>query len=127
MWHSLQGRVHAVDVEGDITFVAENQVGFIVLVAAAFADRAVQTTPALLQDDFGNSHIDTMRMVALATLCAHDESTLEIVPEGTAHDADVLLEGEVVLAADTDHLVLLLDGIIRACGVSLRTLEIRVN
>jgi hypothetical protein len=41
-------------MEGDITFVAEDEVGLVVLVAAALANRALKAPPALLKDHFGH-------------------------------------------------------------------------
>ena len=75
----LQGRVGAVDVVGDVAVVTKDEICFIVFFATSFANSAIKTPPAFLKNDFSHFDIDTMRMIALSTLCATDEPSLKIV------------------------------------------------
>ena len=63
-----------------------------------------------------------MRMIALAALSANDESAFEVVSDGAAHDAEVLLEHEVVLNGRADHLVVVLYVFLHS-RLRLRTLQ----
>jgi hypothetical protein len=66
----LQGRIHAINMIGNITFVTKDQIGLVMLEAAAFAHSAVQTPPAFLKDDLSDPHVDAVGVVALPTLGA---------------------------------------------------------
>ena len=63
-----QGRVSAVDVVRDVAVIAEDQVGLVVLLAAALAHGSVQASPALLEDHLGHLDIDAVGMITLTTL-----------------------------------------------------------
>ena len=67
-------------------------------------------------------YANTMRMVTLAALCADDESALEVVSDGAAHDAEVLLQHEVVVNRSANHLVVVLHVLLHS-GLRLRPLR----
>lgn len=55
--HIGEGRIHAVDVVGNVTVVTEQKPRLIVALAAALTHGTVQASPAPLQDHFGNLHM----------------------------------------------------------------------
>ena len=81
----VQWRVRAIDVVGDVAVVAQDQVGLVVLLPASLADRAVQTAPALLEDDLGDLDVDTVGVVALAALSTADQAALQVIAQRASH------------------------------------------
>lgn len=88
--HVLQRRVHAVDVEGNVAVVAQNEAPLVVALAAAFAHGAVQAPPSFLQDYFGDFNGNAVRVVALSALHAGYEASFLVRAQGSAHNANVL-------------------------------------
>ena len=62
-----------------------------------------------------------MRMITLSALSANDEAALQVVADGAAHDAQVLLQHEVVVDGNADHLVVVFHVFLHA-GLWLGTL-----
>lgn len=71
----VEGRVHAVDVEGDVALVAEDEARLVVALAAALADGTVQAAPAFLEDYFGDLDVYAVGVVTLAALYAGDKTS----------------------------------------------------
>ena len=84
MRDGVQRGIETVGVKGDVAIVAEEQSVFIVVFAASFAQRAIETSPAFLQDDFGDGTVDAIRMITLAALRASDKTTFLSTTERTA-------------------------------------------
>ena len=95
-------------MERDITFVAEYEVGLVVLVTAAFADGALETAPTLLQYHLRHAYVDAVWVIALAALRANNQPALLVRPEGSAHDANVLRKHPFVAGRHADQLVVFL-------------------
>ena len=123
MGNLFQGRLHAIDMIRNIALVAEDEVGLVVLVAAAFADGAVETPPALLEYHLRQPYVDAMRVITLAALGAHDQAAFQVVAERAAHHADVLLEHEVVRSGHANHLAVFLLRQVFHAGIGLGTLQ----
>lgn len=73
--HVVKRRIHAVDVEGNVALVAEDQARLVVALAAALADSAIQTAPAFLEDYFGDLDVYAVRVVTLTALYAGDKTS----------------------------------------------------
>ena len=104
----LEWGIHAVNMERDITFVAEYEVGLVVLVAAAFADGALKTAPTLLQDHLRDAYVHAVWVITLAALRAYNQPALLVRTEGPAHDANVLRQHPLVIGRHADQLVVFL-------------------
>ena len=104
----LQWRIHAVNVKRDITFVAEYEIGLVVLVTAALANGALKTAPSFLQYHLRDAYVYAMWVIALTALRAHDQPALLVRPEGSTHDAYVLRQHPLVIGRHADQLVVLL-------------------
>ena len=100
------------------------QVGFVVFLPTPFAGCTVAASPPLLQYDLGHFDLCAIRVVTLATLGAGYKSTLQIIAQRAALDAEVLFQDEVIRHGDANHLVFLLslDGCIHP-GVYLGPLK----
>lgn len=61
--HGLEGRVHAVDMVGDITVIAQSEPRIIITLPAALAYSAVQTTPPFRKD-----HLRHLRTTQYSTI-----------------------------------------------------------
>ena len=88
--HLLQRRFYAVRVEADVAVVAEYKARLVVPLAATFAHRTVQASPALLQYHLRHFDVGAVRVVALSALGAGDETALLIGADRAAHHADIL-------------------------------------
>ena len=95
-------------MKGDITFVAEYEIGLVVLVTAAFADGALKTSPTLLQYHLSYAYVHAVWMIALAALRAYNQSALLVRPEGSAHDTNILRQHPLVACGNTYQLVIFL-------------------
>ena len=108
VWYVVQGRVCAVDVVRDVAVIAQNQIGLVMLLSTSFTHCAVQTSPALLEDDLGDLDIDTMRVVTLATLGTTDQPPLQIIAQRATHYTNVLFQHKLILKRTYDHFAFLL-------------------
>ena len=52
----VQWRIHAVNVKGNVTVIAEEETSFIMSLSTTFANCAVQTSPPFLQKHFRHLH-----------------------------------------------------------------------
>ena len=76
----------------DIAVVAKQKSALVGRLAIAFAHRAIKTTPAFFQYDFGNfCYARTIRMIALTTLAACDYAAFFGITKATTTQAHVLL------------------------------------
>ena len=94
-------------MERDVTFVAKNKIGLVILITAALTNGALKTSPALLQYHLRDAHVYAMWVIALAALRANDQPALLVRPEGSAHDANVLRKHPLVIGRHADQLVVL--------------------
>lgn len=120
--NSFQWGAHAINVVRDITLIAQNEVGLVMLEAAALANGAVEASPSFLQNDFGHSNIYAMWVITFATLGASYKSAFEVSSDGSAHHANVLFKHKIVMDGHTDHFAVFFAFVLHA-RLSLGTLE----
>lgn len=76
----------------DVAIITEQKTGFVVWLTTSFTHRALQASPAFVQNYLGELNVDTKWVITLPALRTRDQHSVVLLSQTTAHDANVLLE-----------------------------------